>query len=191
MTNVHSSVACRSAASLPPAADVAREVMERRWYAVFTLPQNERSTARNLDLREVESFVPTYETERVWKNRQRVKLTLPLFPSYLFVRVLAQERGRVLQCPGVVRIVGSQRQPIPVPDHAIEFLRSDATSSKIEPYHELIEGQRVRITSGAMKGLEGVLLRRSNQLRFIITIDLIGRHVAVEVGREQLETVTA
>jgi len=55
----------------------------RSWYAVFTVPQNEKSVVRHLNLRAVESFLPTYETIRVWKNRQRMKIVLPLFPCYL------------------------------------------------------------------------------------------------------------
>jgi hypothetical protein len=57
---------------------------ERNWFAVFTVPQNERSVVRHLDVRNVESFLPTYESKRVWKNRQKVTIMAPLFPTYLF-----------------------------------------------------------------------------------------------------------
>ena len=72
---------------------------ERNWYAVFTLPQNEKSAAKHLDIRDIETFLPTYETVRVWKNRQRVKTILPLFPTYLFVRINRWERVKVLGVP--------------------------------------------------------------------------------------------
>jgi hypothetical protein len=65
---------------------------ERRWYAVFTAPQSEKSVVRHLSLREIETFLPTYETVRLWKNRQRVKTILPLFPTYLFVHISSRER---------------------------------------------------------------------------------------------------
>src|SRR5271170_2919435 len=65
---------------------------DRNWFATFTLPQNEKSVLRQLDLRKVESFLPTYETIRVWRNRQRKRVTLPLFPTYLFVRIHRAER---------------------------------------------------------------------------------------------------
>ena len=164
---------------------------DRRWYAVFTIPQNEKSTARHLSLRDVESFVPTYQSVRVWKNRQRVQLVLPLFPSYLFVRIHTRERGKVLGTPGVLRIVGNNREPVPVPEAAIEFLRTDFCENKIEPYRELVVGQKVRICSGAMCGLQGVLVRKNNNLRFVLTIALINQHAAVEIGAENLEPVTA
>lgn len=170
-------------------AATAESVADRRWYAVFTVPQNEKSAARHLSLREVESFVPTYQSARVWKNRQRVQLALPLFPSYLFVRIGSRERGKVLGAPGVLRIVGNAREPIPVPDTTIEFLRSDLCENGVEPYRELVVGQRVRICRGAMCGLQGVLVRKNNNLRFVLTVDLINQHAAVEIGAENLEPV--
>lgn len=164
---------------------------DRHWYAVFTVPQNEKSAARHLHLRDIESFVPTYQSVRIWRNRQRAQLLLPLFPSYLFVRIRNRERGKVLGTPGVLRIVGNNREAVPIPDATIEFLRSDFCGSKIEPYRELVVGQKVRICSGPMCGLQGVLVRKNNNLRFVLTIDLINQHAAVEIGAENLEPVTA
>ena len=80
-------------------------VLDRKWYAVYTVPQHEKSALKQLEIRGIESFLPTYETVRVWKNRQRLKLSLPLFPTYLFVRITSRERTTVLQSPGVLRIV--------------------------------------------------------------------------------------
>ena len=162
---------------------------DKQWYAVFTVPQNEKSAARHLNQRDVESFLPTYQTLRNWKNRQRVQLILPLFPSYLFVRIGKRERGKVLGSPGVLRIVGTNREPVPLPEATIEFLRSDLCAKKLEPYHELAVGQRVRIRNGAMSGLQGVLVRRNNNFRFVLTVDLINQRAAVEIGAENLEPV--
>ncbi len=68
------------------------QATERQWYAVYTVPRNEKSVARHLDLREIEYFLPTYETSRIWKNRQRVKVVLPLFPTYVFVCIDRRQR---------------------------------------------------------------------------------------------------
>jgi transcription antitermination factor NusG len=160
---------------------------ERRWYAVFTTTQHEKSAVRQLGLREIESFLPTYETMRVWKNRQRVKLVLPLFPSYLFVRISTLDRGRVLQSPGVLRIVGNKHELHSISDVTIEFLRSAASEKKIEPYPELAVGQKVRIKCGPMRGLQGVLARKGKSLRFVLNIDHINRQVAVEIDGANLE----
>jgi transcription antitermination factor NusG len=162
---------------------------DRRWYAVFTFPQNEKSALKHLDLRDIESFLPTYETVRVWKNRQRVKVVLPLFPTYLFVRISPRERSRVLQAPGVIQVVGNGREPLPLPDSDVEFLRSDFCRQRTEPYRDLVVGQKVRVRSGVMQGVEGVLVRKNDSLRFVLTLGLINQHAAVEVRAEDLEAV--
>jgi transcription antitermination factor NusG len=172
-------------ASLSPAINDA--ACNRNWYAVFTVPQNEKSVVKHLDVREIESFCPTYETIRVWKNRQRMKLILPLFPSYLFVHIHPRERDKVLQSPGVLQIVGKKREHLPLPDAEIEFLRSGTGRQKIEPYRELVIGDRVRIKSGVMQGVEGTLVRRGSSLRFVLTIELINQHAAIQVDAAELE----
>jgi transcription antitermination factor NusG len=159
----------------------------RNWYAVFTVPQNEKSVAKQLDLRGVEAFLPTYETVRVWKNRQRMKLVLPLFPAYIFVHIGPGERTKVLQSPGVLHIVGNSREPLPLPDPEIEFLRSGFHGQKIEPYRELVIGEKVRIKSGVMQGVCGTLVRKGSGMRFVLTLELINQHSAIQVDAEDLE----
>lgn len=162
----------------------------REWYAVFAVPKNERSVQRHLALRDVESFLPTYEVVRCWKNRQRVQVSLPLFPSYLFVRVQKSERIKVLQCPGVLHIVGNGRNHIPVDETELEFLRWGMKNKKIEPHRELAVGQKVRIKSGVMEGVIGTLIRKNDSLRFVLTLQLINQHASVEVDAGTLESVS-
>jgi transcription antitermination factor NusG len=166
-------------------------VLDRKWYAVYTVPQHEKSALKQLDLREVESFLPTYETVRVWKNRQRMKLTLPLFPAYLFVRINSRERAKVLQSPGVLQIVGNSREGVPLPDSEIKFLRSDFCRQSIEQYRDLVVGEKVRVKSGVMQGLQGTLVRKNNSLRFVLTLELINQHAAIQVNAEDLEPIVA
>lgn len=164
---------------------------ERSWFAVSTLSQNERSAARYLDYCQIESFVPTCESIRVWKNRQRVKVVKALFPTYLFVHINSAEQSLVLQSPGVRKLVGNQKGPTPLRDAEIAFLRSELCRDRIEPYHDLVVGERVRIKYGPMQGLEGVLIRKKNSLRFILTLELINQSASVEVGADELEPTLA
>jgi transcription antitermination factor NusG len=142
-------------------------------------------------MREIESFLPTYETVRVWKNRQRIKLILPLFPTYLFVRISLGERVKVLQSPGVLQIVGNRREIVPLPDSEVEFLRSDFCKQRIEPFRDLVIGETVRIKSGVMQGIQGTLVRKSNSMRFVLTIESINQHAAIRVDAEDLEPIVA
>jgi transcription antitermination factor NusG len=161
----------------------------RKWFAVVTTPQHEKAASRHLDFYGVETFLPTYESSRTWKNRQKVKLQLPLFPTYLFVRIDQGDRAQVLRTPGVRRLVGNSREALCLPNREIEFLRTSLLERKAEPYAGLVLGQRVRIKSGPMRGVEGSLVRKSNEWRFILTVQLIHRHVAVEVDASTLEPI--
>lgn len=162
------------------------QLRSRHWYAVHTAPQHETSVSRHLVLREIESYLPTYERTRLWKNRQRVTTAAPLFPGYLFVSIADRERGRVLGTPGVIRLVGSSKGPIPIPDAVVDFLGS-SRSLTLEPYPELPIGQRVRIKHGPMREVPGVLIRKNKGLRFVLSIELINQHASVEVDADNLE----
>jgi transcription antitermination factor NusG len=183
------SIPLHSPASQSPRPELVAP--DRKWYAVFTAPLHEKSALKYLDMREVDSFLPTYETVRVWKNRQRVKLTLPLFPTYLFVYINSRERTKVLQAPGVLQIVGNSSGSLPLPDSEIECLRSSFCRQWIQPYRELVVGTKVRIKSGVMQGLQGTLVRKSNSIRFVITLELINQHAAIQVNAEDLEPIVA
>lgn len=160
-----------------------------RWFALFTLPQHERAVARRLVNMNIESFLPAYEVRRTWKNRQHATIMMPVFPTYLFVRLARIECWRAVTSPGVVRIVGNSRGPMPIADDEIEFLRSDFCRSKIEPFEELPVGSKVRIKCGPMSGLEGILVRKRGALRFVLSIDAINLRAAVEVDAKDVEVV--
>jgi len=164
---------------------------DRNWYAVYTVPRNEKSAVKHLDLRGIESFLPVYETVKLWKNRQRVKVVMPLFPTYLFVHINRQERTRVLDSPGVLQIVGSGNEPVQVLNSEVEFLRSGFCRQRMEPYRDLVVGERVRIRSGLMQGVEGTLVRRGGGMRFVMTVQLINQNAAIQVGAEELERIVA
>jgi transcription antitermination factor NusG len=142
-------------------------------------------------MRGIESFLPTYEAVRVWKNRQLAKVILPLFPTYLFVHINFRDRVRVLQSPGVVHIVGTSREGVPLSDSEVEFLRFGFYGKQIEPYREPLIGERVRITSGVMHGLHGMLVRKRSSTRFVLTLELINQHASIQVDAEDLESIVA
>jgi transcription antitermination factor NusG len=170
-----------------PAA--VQEQGHRKWFAAVTTPQHEKSALRHLDSSGIETFLPSYQLCRTWKNRQKVRVELPLFPTYLFVHIDHAERGKVLRTPGVRQLVGNSREPVSLADREIEFLRMTLHEQRAEPYAGLVEGQRMRIKSGSMRGIEGLLIRKSSEWRFILTVQLIHRHVALEVDASSLEAV--
>lgn len=168
---------------------LAPEFCEPRWYAAYTCAQHEKRVAEQFTQRAVENFLPQYGSVRRWKDR-RVKLELPLFPGYVFVRLALRERLRVLETPSVVRLVGFNGRPAALPDKEIEALRACvAAQLHAEPHSYLTVGRRVRIKSGPLAELEGVLVRRKNGLRVVVSLDLIARSAAVEVDAEDIERI--
>lgn len=117
-----------------------------------------------------------------------MKLQLPLFPGYVFVRLAVRDRLRVLQIPSVVRLVGFSGIPAPLPDQDIESLRGALRQQlHAEPHPYLRIGKRVRILRGPLEGKEGILVRRKANLRVILSIDLIVRSIVVDVDAADLE----
>ena len=190
MESTHSNTSDRIFAQHRPVAPRCKSADgERMWYAVYTLPNNEKSLVKHLNIRQIESFLPTWESARTWKNRQRVKIVQPLFPSYLFVRIRDMERSKVLQSPGALRIIGNCQGPLSISEPEIEFLRSDFCRQRVEPYRELVVGKKVRIKSGPMQGIQGTLVQKRNSMRFVVSIEMINQNAAMEVAADEIETV--
>jgi transcription antitermination factor NusG len=151
------------------------------WYAAYTCANHEKSVAAHLEQRNFEHYLPQYETVHRWKDR-RVRLSLPLFPGYVFVRLALRERLKVLQVPSIVKLVGFGEYPEALKEGEIETLRNGlAGDFHALPHPYLTKGRRVRIKAGPLTGLEGILLRRKGNFRVVISVDLIMRSIAVDI----------
>jgi transcription antitermination factor NusG len=162
------------------------DYLEPRWYAAYTSANHEKRVARQLALRTIDHLLPLYESARRWKDR-RMQLQLPLFPGYIFVRLALRDRMQVLQVPGVARLVGFNGMPAALPDEDIHAIQNYLERGyQVEPHPYLQAGRRARVRSGPLQGLEGIILRRKNRTRFILSFDLIMRSVAVEIEETEL-----
>jgi len=169
-----------------PDQSVVQTASGNRWYAAYTCTRHEKRVAQQLSERHVENFLPVYRSVRRWKDRRK-ELQLALFPSYVFVRVDLKDRLQVLQLPGVVNFVTFQGTPAPMLDREIETLRQgNENPTQIAPHPYLKVGRRVFIKSGPFAGAEGILVRRRDGCRVIISIDLLMRSVAVEVDEADI-----
>ena len=172
-----------------PNASFPQELVKPRWYAVSTIANHERRVAAQLGERKVEHFLPQYESLRRWKDRQK-KLLMPLFPGYVFVHIALRDRLVVLQVPGVARIVGFGGIPCALPDTEIESVQAClARRSRLEPHSYVNVGKRVRVKFGALEGLEGVVIRKKNRTKFVLSLELIKRSVAMEIDGSELEPI--
>jgi transcription antitermination factor NusG len=169
--------------------DFALALFEPQWYAAYTSANHEKRVAEQLGLRSIEHFLPLYSSMRRWKDRKTL-LHLPLFPGYVFVRLALRDRLQVLQAPGVVRLVGFNGLPCALPDEDIKAVQNCLEGGfRIEPHPYLQVGRRARVRSGPLQGLEGIILRRKNRTRFVLSFELIMRSVTVEVDGLELEAV--
>jgi transcription antitermination factor NusG len=172
--------------------NVEELLSQPKWFAVYTTSRHEKRVAQHLTSRQIEFYLPLYKAERKWSDGSRVTLDLPLFPGYLFVHIKRSERVRVLEVPGTLTVVGGTgREPAPLPDEAIDALRAGLHLRRAEPHPLLTIGQRARICSGALAGMEGIVLRKKNSCRVILTLEHIQRSIAVEVDGDDLEPVEA
>ena len=156
------------------------------WYVVYTLPRHEKSIADRLIHQDVETYLPLYSSVRKW-NRRQVEVELPLFPGYLFVKMVITDRVKVLKHPGVIRLVGFSGNAVPIPDCEIERLRSLLSVWKAEPYPFLSVGKQIRIRSGPFASLEGRIVRRKGKMRLIVSLELIQRAVLLEMDAAEAQ----
>jgi transcription antitermination factor NusG len=149
--------------------------------------RHEKQVALQLEERRVSCFLPVYRSVRRWKDRRK-ELDLVLFPGYVFVHLDLKDRLRVLQVPSVVRLVSFNGYPAPLPDDEIEALSNGlAKGVRAEPHPYLKVGHRVRVKYGPLAGTQGILVRRKDKFRIVLSIDLIMRSVAVEVDEADVE----
>ena len=188
LTSLNSQI--RDCAEVFPTIGVSQHQYEPSWFAVYTRAKHERRVEEHFVQRNIDCFLPVYDSVRRWKDR-RIRLKLPVFPGYVFVRIALPARLSVLQTPSVVRLVSFNGQPYPVPEHDIEVLRRGIASAlRIEPHPYLAVGSRVRLIRGPLEGVEGILVRKKNIYRVVLSLDFISRSAAVEVEFKDIERIS-
>lgn len=160
-----------------------------QWFAAYTLPRHEKHVSARLRDRGLDAVLPLYQAVRQWKKSRAVALDLPLFPSYVFVHVPRSALATLLSVPGIHSIVGSGKEAWALPAQEIEALRAGSLLGSVTPHPYLRVGERVRIKAGLMAGVEGLLLRKKNEYRFVLTLEAIMKSVAVEVDADIVEPV--
>lgn len=159
------------------------------WCAIQTRPRYERTVTRRLEDAGIATFLPLYSQVRAWSDRQK-RVDFPLFPGYVFARTFwtTQARVRVFQTNGVLCFVGPRKEATPIPAQQIEAIRlMMRAQSEYQPHPFLNVGQRVRIRTGSLEGLEGVLVRVSTDCKLVVSVDLIHRSVALCLDGYEVE----
>jgi len=154
---------------------------DEHWFAVWTRSRHEQVVRQQLETKGIEAFLPTITRWSRWKDRKK-KIDWPLFPGYCFARFVPDSGLTVLKCVGVVNIVSFEGKPAPIPDHEVEGIRRLVTSElQYDPCPLIHEGMMVEVVHGALKGVIGRLVRKGSHARLVLSVDLIGQAVSVEV----------
>jgi transcription antitermination factor NusG len=151
------------------------------WYALYTRHQHEKAVTQVLSRKGFEILLPLYESVRRWKDRTKV-LSLPLFTCYVFLKGGLERRWEVLNTPGIYELLSTGGQPIAIPTAEIDAIQQVMKSGlRLEPHRLLKIGERVRIKRGPLADLQGLLVRKKNVYRLVISVEMLGRAAAVEV----------
>jgi len=165
------------------------QVQPGSWYAVYTKHQHEKVVARNLNSKGFETFLPLYAAAQNWKDRVKM-LDLPLFPCYVFLKEGLARRLDIMTTPGIHALVSCAGQPAAIPAAEIEGIRQAVGSgARVEPHPLLKCGDCVRVKCGPLAGVRGVLVRKKNIYRLVLSVEMLGKAAAVEVDARLTERV--
>jgi transcription antitermination factor NusG len=157
------------------------------WYAVYTRHQHEKTVARILAIKGFETFLPLYQVRRRWQDRDKL-LSLPLFPCYVFLRGDLERRLDIVTTPGMHAFVLSAGRPASISDIEIDGIRRGVESGAyMEPHPFVKSGDWVRVKSGSLEGIQGILVRKKSLYRLVLSVEMLGKAVAVEVDVAQVE----
>lgn len=166
---------------------IGNTAVDPAWYALHTRHQHEKVVAQALSNKRFEVFLPLYDAAHHWKDRIR-QLSLPLFPCYVFIRGGLDRRLEVITTPSVHSFVGMGGRPAPIPDADIAAIQRTVTSlARVEPHPFLKCGDWVRVKHGPLEGIEGILVRKKNRLRLILSVELLRQAISVEVDASLVE----
>jgi transcriptional antiterminator NusG len=155
--------------------------LDAAWFALWTRSRHEQVVRDQLLRKDVEVFLPMVTRWSRWKDRRK-QVDFPLFPGYCFARFNPRRRMPVLACSGVASILSTAGEPSPVPDYEIESIRQLVDSElAYDPCPFIREGMMVEVMHGPLRGVVGRLRRKDARARLVLSVDLIGRAVSVEV----------
>jgi transcription antitermination factor NusG len=166
------------------------ESIPEQWFALRVKSRYEKLVSLAARNKGFEEFLPLYHSRRQWSDRSK-SLELPLFPGYVFCRLNPEYRLPLLTIPGALHFVGVGKMPVPIEEAEIAAIKTAVQSGlSAEPWPYLAVGQRVRIESGSLAGVEGFLIEVRKQYRVVVSVTLLQRSVAIEVDRNRVTPLT-
>lgn len=159
------------------------------WHALYTRHQHENVVAQALTGKGFQIFLPLYRSVHQWKDRRK-EIHLPLFPNYVFIHGGIDRMLSIVTTPGVHSMVSWGGRPADIPAREIEAIRRMVEGPlQVEPHPYLKCGDVVRIKSGPLQGIEGILVRKTRGYRLVLSVEMLSKSAAVEVDISTVERV--
>ena len=178
---------------------------EARWYAIQTYSGHENKVKRLIEIRIAEEagaapaekeiqevLVPTQDVVEI-KNGKRVTVTRRLYPGYVLVKMLANQRTMhvINNIQGVIKFVGAGTEPQPLRDDEVnKILGLAPIEEEAEPREEIPfrAGQVVEVTEGPFTDFTGTVQEiYHDKGKVKVEVSLFGRPTSVELDYTQLK----
>lgn len=171
----------------PIAGKKVPALADLNWFALSVKNRHEKVVRQLLTNKGFETFLPLYTRRHQYARRAR-EFDLPLFPGYLFCKFDPTACLPIVTTPGVLRLVGFGRTPVPLDRVEIASIQK-AIEARIPvvPYPYWHSGQKVRIRSGALAGVEGVVVGDRPTFRLVLSVTLLQRSVLLEIDASRVE----
>jgi transcription antitermination factor NusG len=167
--------------------EIQNDIHCEAWYALHTRHQHEKMVQDVLTGKGFHVFLPLHSEVRAWKDRRK-KISLPLFPCYVFIKGGLERRHQIITTPGIHGVVSYGGQPAAISPSEIEGIaRMVASGVNLQPHPFLKSGDWVRIKTGTLEGIQGIFVRSKNVSRLVLTVEMLGKAVAMEVNASQVE----
>jgi transcription antitermination factor NusG len=154
------------------------------WFVLKVNQRSEPVAVAALQSKGYAPVFPTYVQRRRYSDRVKL-VDAPLFPGYVFCQFDAQRRAPVLSSLAVQYILGTSQGPVPMPPAEVDAICKMAKAGA-SPMEYVREGQRARIEFGPLHGLEGIVIKKTTDIRLVLSIELLQRSIFVGVDVDQL-----
>jgi len=162
--------------------------LHKQWYVVYTRSRAEKKVAKELELKDIEIFLPIQKQLRQWKDRKKW-VEVPLITGYCFVHVSRKEYFEVLQTHNVVSYVTFEGKAAPVPESQIDYLKKLTQQSEFEvkvTQQNFKRGQKVEVIEGPLLGVKGELIESRGKQKFLLRFEQIKSIITVEIPASHL-----
>ncbi len=158
-----------------------------QWWVVHTRSRNEKALAHDLMSKNISYFLPMS-----WKVRRRSRRTirsfLPLFSGYLFFCGQEDQRVELLKTNRVANLIEVHDQETLL-DELVQIAQALRSGAPLTPHKYLKAGQKCRVISGPLIGMEGIVVKTKNAIRLVLQIDMLGQAASVEIDIDLIEVL--